>query len=106
VVSSAGLSPWSVAFDAASLEDYGMGEFSPWWVYPGTAKIERVIAQYPLSRDIQKYDRLRDALALYRLTLGQPRQEDMVALLAARGVSGAQLPTIDLRPPRRAVARP
>ncbi len=60
-----------------------------------------MLAQYPLSRDIDKYDRLRNALTLYRLTLGQPRQEDMVDMLAKRGVDGDAVPTIDLRPPRR-----
>lgn len=91
--------PWGAAFAAALQRDTGLGEFAPWWVYPGQAKIERVIASYPLSRDHAKYERLRDALTLYRLTLGQPRQEDMVELLRKRGVDGAAAPTIDLTPP-------
>jgi hypothetical protein len=91
---------WRAAFDAAAATDNGLGEFSPWWVYPGTARIHRVLAHYPLSRDIAKYERLRSALTLYRLTLGQPRQEDMVDMLAKRGIDGASVPTIDLRPPR------
>lgn len=91
---------WRAAFDAAVVSDNGLGEFSPWWVYPGTARIHRVLAHYPLSRDIAKYERLRSALTLYRLTLGQPRQEDMVDMLAKRGIDGASVPTIDLRPPR------
>ena len=92
---------WRAAFDAALGAQNGLGEFSPWWVYPGSARIHRVLAHYPLSRDIDKYDRLRNALTLYRLTLGQPRQEDMVDMLAKRGVDGDSVPTIDLRPPRR-----
>jgi len=36
---------------------------------------------------------------LYRLTLGQPRQEDMVELLERRGLATDRLPTIDLSPP-------
>ena len=64
---------WRAAFDAASRVDNGLGEFAPWWVYPGPARIYRVIAQYPFSRDALKYERLRQALTLYRLTLGQPR---------------------------------
>ena len=92
---------WRAAFDAALGTHNDLGEFSPWWVYPGSARIHRVLAQYPLSRDIDKYDRLRNALTLYRLTLGQPRQEDMVDMLAKRGVDGDAVPTIDLRPPRR-----
>jgi hypothetical protein len=91
---------WRAAFDAASDADTELGEFAPWWLYPGSARIHRVIAQYPLSRDIAKYERLRSALTLYRLTLGQPRQEDMIDMLAKRGVDGESVPTIDLRPPR------
>ncbi len=53
----------------------------------------------PFSRDFAKYERLRHDLTLSRLTLGQPHQEDMVALLAKRGVEADSLPTIDLRPP-------
>jgi hypothetical protein len=36
---------------------------------------------YPFSQDKQKYDRLINILALYRLTLGQPNQEEKIALL-------------------------
>ncbi|MBD3756807.1 MAG: helicase [Microbacterium sp.] len=100
VLASNDLRAWRAAFDAAAGVENELGEFSPWWVYPGSARIHRVIAQYPLSRDIAKYERLRSALTLYRLTLGQPRQEDMVDMLAKRGVNGESVPTIDLRPPR------
>jgi len=88
---------WRAAFDAA-FRDVA-SEFSPWWVYPGTARIHRVLATYPLSRDIDRYERLRSALTLYRLTLGQPRQEDMIEMLARSGGDAEELPTIDLRPP-------
>lgn len=106
VLASTDVRAWRAAFDAAAGADNDLGEFSPWWIYPGSARIHRVIAHYPLSRDIAKYEQLRRALTLYRLTLGQPRQEDMVDMLAKRGVDGDSVPTIDLRPPRRAgVAR-
>lgn len=88
---------WRAAFDAASRDV--TREFSPWWVYPGSARIHRVLATYPLSRDIDRYERLRSALTLYRLTLGQPRQEDMIEMLARSGGDAEELPTIDLRPP-------
>lgn len=101
VLASNDVRAWRAAFDAAVDAENDLGEFSPWWIYPGSARIHRVIAQYPLSRDITKYERLRSALTLYRLTLGQPRQEDMVDMLAKRGVGGDSVPTIDLRPPRR-----
>ena len=58
---------------------------------------------FPLSRDEDRWARLQEALALYRLAFGQPRQEDMVAVLRRRGVAGdperiAEM-RIDLRPP-------
>jgi hypothetical protein len=94
--------PWAAAFEFATVADRAQqyGEFAPWWVYPGPAHVQRILARYPLSRDRDKYERLRDDLALYRLTLGQPRQEDMVELLRRRGVDGEAAPTIDLHPPR------
>ena len=94
--------PWRTAFTAAeeqSARSTDLGEFAPWWVYPGPARIHRVLANYPLSRDESRYEQLRSDLTLYRLTLGQPRQDDMVRLMASRGVDGT-MPTIDLRPPR------
>jgi hypothetical protein len=97
VLASDDPSTWRAAFDAASRDV--ANEFSPWWVYPGSARIHRVLATYPLSRDIDRYERLRSALTLYRLTLGQPRQEDMIDMLARRDIVDGELPTIDLRPP-------
>lgn len=61
---------WRAAFEAAEKAETGLGEFSPWWVYPGSARIHRVIATFPMSQDIAKYRRLTNALTLYRLTLG------------------------------------
>ncbi|MHA3722684.1 helicase-related protein [Leucobacter sp. HY1910] len=101
VLSSEDPCAWRAAFEAAAREVTEAGEFSPWWVYPGRAQIQRTLVQYPLSRDIERYDRLRSALTLYRLTLGQPRQEDMVEMLERRGVDGAAAAMIDLRPPVR-----
>ncbi|GAA1941602.1 helicase [Microbacterium aoyamense] len=101
VLASRDACAWRAAFDAATRAPNDLGEFSPWWLYPGPARIHRVLAEYPLSRDAAKYERLRSALTLYRLTLGQPRQEDMVDMLAKRGVDGTAVPTVDLRPPRR-----
>ncbi len=71
----------------------------PHWLYPGPAAIERHMPIYPLSRDLERYTRLKKDLTLYRLTLGQPRQEDMLALLEDRGVDPEAVTAIDLRPP-------
>jgi hypothetical protein len=95
-----GKHPWQDAFDAA--DDHAeLGEFSPWWIYPGGARVERLIVHFPLIRDDAQYLRLRDSLTLYRMMLGQPRQEDMMELLRQRGVSETQVAQLDLRPPLR-----
>ena len=41
-------------------------------------KIERIVPMYPFSRDELKYNRLIKILSLYRLTLGQARQEELL----------------------------
>lgn len=62
--------------------------------------IERIVPLYPLSRDRYKYERLIKVLALYRMTLGQPRQEELLNLLNNMHLSDEQLKelTIDLCP--------
>lgn len=64
------------------------GQFSdliPYWCLTGdeaeTVKIERIVPMYPMSQDRIKYLRLIKILSLYRLTLGQPRQEELVEFL-------------------------
>ena len=99
VLASTERSAWEAAFDAATDASAGMGDFAPWWVYPGSSRIHRVLTNFPLSVDEPRYARLKRDLVLYRLTLGQPRQEDMLELLAARGDGARDLPPIDLRAP-------
>lgn len=40
--------------------------------------IERIVPMYPFSRDKAAYERLMKILSLYRLTLGQARQEELL----------------------------
>ncbi len=84
--------PWDAAFEAALTASVasGSGQFSPWWVYDGDARIHRRIASFTLSREHGRYERLLDALTLYRLTLGQPRQEDMLRLMKQNGVDAGE----------------
>ena len=44
-------------------------------------KIERIVPMYPFSVDELSYERLIKILYLYRLTLGQPRQEELLEYL-------------------------
>lgn len=98
--------PWVALFAEAELSD-GAGENSdivPYWVFGGDARIERHVPALPLSREEERLHRLQRSLALYRSVLGQPRQEELVELLARR-----ELPEpltyddvrIDLSPPTR-----
>jgi len=41
-------------------------------------RIERIVPMYPFSRDELQYERLIKILSLYRLTLGQARQEELL----------------------------
>ncbi|MDI5943029.1 helicase C-terminal domain-containing protein, partial [Micromonospora sp. DH15] len=90
---------WKALYDAAQAESGELGDFAPYWVFPGPAKIERHVLPYPLSRDQAKLDRLKSDLATYRLAFGQPRQEDLLNLLRRRTTDPAGAPDIlDLRP--------
>jgi hypothetical protein len=100
-LSSDDRNPWRAAFSAATGTHPELGEFAPYWTYPGGATVERQIITYPLSRDIERASRLKDALTMYRLTLGQPRQEDMLEMMVRRGVKPGTVAKLDLSPPRR-----
>ena len=59
----------------------------PYWslanINEETIKIERIVPMYPMSKDQVKYNRLIKVLSLYRLTLGQPRQEELLNSLGS-----------------------
>lgn len=59
-----------------------------------------LVPMYPFSQDKTKYDRLINVLALYRLTLGQPRQEEMISILQREDLSSEQMEELffDLSP--------
>ena len=80
------------AAEAAEPED-SVG-LSPFWIYPGPAKVWRFIPAMPLSREKRQLSRLQRTLGAYRLVLGQPRQEELVKYAGEVDVDL----TIDLRP--------
>lgn len=62
----------------------GSSDLIPYWGLretPDMVRIERVVPMYPFSRDGQNYERLIKILSLYRLTLGQARQEELLQYL-------------------------
>ena len=78
----------------------------PYWVYEGAHHIERYVPMLLLSREIDQLERLKRALAVYRMVFGQPRQEDLAAWLEKRSTDEdfakyRELLRIDLSPPRK-----
>lgn len=72
---------WTEMFDRAKLEyNPEYSELVPFWCLPDAqgSKIERIVPSYPLSKDIGNYERLIKILSLYRLTMGQARQEELL----------------------------
>ncbi len=78
--------PWAAMFAEAARESRrgALRDIEPFWVYEGTACIERHVPMLPLSREVERLARLRRSLVAYRLVFGQPRQEDLVAYLQDR----------------------
>ena len=77
---------WKEMFDEAQrVENGGQGsDLIPFWGLTETEdmiRIERIVPMYPFSRDEQAYERLIKILSLYRLTLGQARQEELIDYL-------------------------
>lgn len=75
---------WDEMFAAAQAEKKtGQSDLVPFWCFGDeqTIKIERIVPMYPMSRDEVSYERLIKILSLYRLTLGQARQEELLEYL-------------------------
>nr|MBQ4454582.1 DEAD/DEAH box helicase family protein [Clostridia bacterium] len=75
---------WKEMFKAAEKErTSGQSELVPYWCFgkDQSVKIERIVPMYPMSKDELSYDRLKKVLLLYRLTLGQARQADLLEYL-------------------------
>ena len=74
---------WDEIFEKASIAQKSdeCSDLIPYWGLKeseGMVKIERIVPIYPFSRDEIRYDRLIKILSLYRLTLGQARQEELL----------------------------
>lgn len=74
---------WSEMFHAARKVEKtgGCSDLIPFWGLTESedmVRIERIVPMYPFSRDEISYERLIKILSLYRLTLGQARQEELL----------------------------
>ncbi len=86
---------WNEMFDEACKilkEDYP--DMVPYWYLPlenhifegqeNIEYIERIIPIYPMSEENGRYHRLIAVLSLYRLTMGQPRQEELLQMIEGK----------------------
>ena len=77
---------WDELFAEASRQEKteGASDLIPYWGLRESddmVKIERIVPMYPYSRDGMAYERLIKILSMYRLTLGQARQEELLEYL-------------------------
>ena len=79
-----GRSPWGALANQAERahRDDSVG-LAPWWLVEG-ARIQRLVFDVPLSEAKARFEDLRQQRLLYRLTLGQPDQSDLVKALRNR----------------------
>lgn len=93
---------WSRSFDLANSEARGKQESDliPWWMAPGPHRVERYVPTLPYSAEVEGFQRLKRQLAAYRVVFGQPRQEELLALLEHSELDAGELGqwAIDLAP--------
>lgn len=98
--------PWEKLFELAS-KDKELAKFPcdivPGWHFDSDGvSIERIVPLYQFSQDITRYSEMLKILGLYRLTFGQPRQEELAeALESALTSDETEKLLIDLCPLRR-----
>ena len=79
--------PWQTLFRIASQDKTNeCSDLVPYWIFEeGSARVERRIPLLPYSKEVGKLKRLNQGLALYRMVIGQPRQEDLLFSLSQNG---------------------
>ena len=84
---------WRLLFTAADFaaREAGQDDLVPYWVAPGPSKVERHVPTLPYTREVEAFRRLRRQLAAYRVVFGQPRQEELLAMLDQAGIPDNQL---------------
>jgi hypothetical protein len=84
---------WDQLFDLAEKSERSKAQFPcdliPCWHVETDEgfSIERIVPLYPFSKDIEKYQNMLKVLAYYRLTFGQPRQDELIEAMAEAGIS-------------------
>jgi hypothetical protein len=62
-----------------------------WYLDEGETNIERFVPVHNYSKDAQRYELLKVTLALYRLTFGQPRQEELIEAMRSSGLEESEI---------------
>lgn len=72
---------WEALFDYASRQTK-ICDLIPYWHVPtDNNTIESIVPLYRYSKDISKYQNIKRVLANYRLTFGQPDQQELIEVL-------------------------
>ena len=94
---------WALIFQRAdrTAREAGDSDLVPHWIAFGNCRVERHVPLLPYAREVEAFGRLKRQLAAYRVVFGQPRQQELIALLERADFSATQLRelTIDLTPP-------
>lgn len=76
---------WDYLFTLAEQlegKDRGKSQLVPFWhIEPDGVYIDRMAPLIPFSREVKQMEKILTTLTLYRLTFGQPRQEELVEVL-------------------------
>jgi hypothetical protein len=90
----AGTDLWAALFELA-LKDQRRTDLVPYWHVPrGAARIERIVPAAPCSSECTRLQEILRIIALYRLSFGQPRQQELIENLLMRAYSDADLDEI------------
>lgn len=82
---------WTRLFDLAG-KDERRTDLVPYWYVPrGSACLERIVPVAPFSSEIDRLDEILRILSLYRLSFGQPRQQELIENLLRRDYKDADL---------------
>lgn len=101
---------WALVFEHAdrAAREADDSDLVPHWIASGDCRVERHVPLLPYAGEVGAFQRLKRQLAAYRVVFGQPRQEELIALLDRADFSVAQLRElmIDLSPPDTGVSCP
>ena len=97
---------WQEMFQFAKSQETNSqtSELVPFWCLPEKEEssnlysIQRILLNYPMSRDEARYRRLIKILSLYRLSLGHARQEELVEYLFNNNFSDVDKLFMNLSP--------